>query len=164
MGRRKRTLITDPSLFFVTTTVRDWKPIFTPDRLNALENQLFALFPGYANALMGYILMPSHVHLLVGCRNGGEQLSKFMKAFKSISARMIFPDSGSIWMNRFDDFVIKTEKQFLIKLNYIHENPVRKGFVQNALMWCWSSARFWHSDENHPVLTKEWNWVSGGDT
>ena len=158
MGRRKRTLISDANLFFVTTTVRDWNPVFSSEKLDLLEKQLFALFPAYADALMGYVLMPSHIHILIGCRHGGEQLSWFMKTFKFLSARLIFPFSGSIWMPRFDDLVINTEKQFLIKLNYIHENPVRSGLVQEAIEWRWSSARFWQSEENHSVLKKEWNW------
>jgi len=108
---------------------------------------------------MGYVLMPSHVHFLVGCRGGGNQLSKFMKTFKSLSARKFFPGVGSIWIERFDDLRITTEKQLWIKLNYIHENPVRKGLVSKAIDWPWSSARFWILNEQKGVLTKEWDWL-----
>ena len=163
MGKRNRTRVVDASLFFVTTTVHGWKPIFTNEKLDVLERQLFALFPTYANALMGYVLMPSHVHLLIGCREGGLQLSKFMRTFKSLSARQIYPNEGSIWMQRFDDLVITSEKQLAIKLNYIHENPVRAGLVDSAVLWKWSSARSWLLDEHHPVLTKDWGWLSGED-
>ena len=163
MGRRNRTLIEAPSLFFVTTTVREWKPVFSHEKLDTLEQQLFALIPKYADALMGYVLMPSHVHLLVGCREGGGQLSTFMRSFKSLSARLIFPDAGSLWMHRFDDLVITTEKQFAIKLNYIHENPVRGGLVKDVIDWKWSSASFWMSNEPHSLLTKDWSWLSSED-
>jgi putative transposase len=61
-------------------------------------------------------------------------------------------------MRLFDDLVIVTEKQFYTKLNYIHENPVRKGLVKEAVDWKWSSARFWMNDEEHPVLKKDWDW------
>jgi len=163
MGKRKRTLITAPSLFFATTTVRDWRPVFTRERLDALERQLFALFPAHADTLMGYVLMPSHVHLLVGCRGGGVQLSKFMGSFKSLTTRQIFPNAGPTWMHRFDDVVITSEKPLSIKLNYIHENPVRAGLVQDVIDWKWSSARFWSTDEVHSVLAKDWDWLSSED-
>jgi REP element-mobilizing transposase RayT len=165
MGKRNRTLVTSPTLFFVTSSLKDWIPLFkkssTRDRV---QEQLFRLFPSKADALMGYVIMPTHVHLFVGCTKGGNQLSEFMRSFKSLTSRCIFPEYGSIWMHRFDDLVILSEKQFNIKLKYMHENPVRKGLVEEITDWEWSSAKFWHSDDTHPVLTKTWDWLSGGDT
>lgn len=60
-------------------------------------------------------------------------------------------------MHRFDDLVIVSQKQFGIKLNYIHENPVRKELVTNAVEWKWSSAKFWLFDETHETLRKIWS-------
>jgi putative transposase len=160
MGKRYRTLITDPSLFFVTTTLKDWRPLFScSEILDKVRNQLFALIPGYADVMLGYVLMPNHVHLMIGCKKGGKQLSEFMKAFKSITARSLFPNLGSVWMSRFDDLVITSEQQFLIKLNYIHQNPVRADLVDSVLDWEWSSARFWDLDEESQTLTKNWDWI-----
>ena len=164
MGKRNRSRIVFPSLFFVTTALREWKPLFSaPKLLDSVEGILFTMFPDYANALMGHVLMPSHIHFMVGCRGGGPQLSKMVGTFKSLSVRQLFPGHGSVWMHRFDDLVINTEKQLWIKLNYIHQNPVCKGLVVKAVDWKWSSARFWLLNENHPILTKSWEWLSGGD-
>ncbi len=160
MGRRNRTLITVPSLFFVTTTIKEWKPLFaTPKLRNKVQEQLFELFPTKADALMGYVIMPSHVHLFVGCKKGGKQLSEFMRTFKSLTSRWIFPEQDSTWMYRFDDLVITSDKQFEIKLKYMHENPLRAGLIDDIMNWRWSSARFWHSEKPHPVLTKDWDWI-----
>jgi len=165
MGRRNRTLSYAPALYFVTTTLQDWKPLFsTADLRDAVEMQLYNLIPLKADALMGFVIMPSHVHILVGCKHGGLQLSEFMRSFKSLISRYIIPGGGSIWMKRFDDFFIRTDNQFRVKLNYIHENPVRSGLVEDAISWKWSSARFWLADEEHPVLTKDWEWLSREDT
>jgi REP element-mobilizing transposase RayT len=103
--------------------------------------------------------MPSHVHLLVGCKQGGVQLSKFMQAFKSLSSRRLFPGRGTVWAARFDDRLMKEENQFLSRLNYVHQNPVRSGLVRKPEEWSWSSARFWMSDDPHSVLTKGWAWM-----
>lgn len=158
MGRRRRSLITTPSLFFVTSTLRNREPPFSnPDLLAKVERQLMALFPTYAGALLGYVLMPSHVHLLIGCSSGA-QLSRFKQTFKSLTARELFPGQGSVWVPRFDDLVIASEKQFWVKLNYIHENPVRKKLVPLATDWHWSSARFWMLNEPNGALTREWDW------
>jgi len=42
--------------------------------------------------------------------------------------------------------IIGTDKQFRVKLNYIHENPVRSGLVEDAINWKWFSVRFWLAD------------------
>ena len=36
--------------------------------------------------------------------------------------------------------IIENERFFLQKLNCIHDNPVRKGYVERAECWKWSSA------------------------
>ena len=160
VGLRKRTHIEGANLFFVTTTLQDHQSLITtPKSRNDFQNLLFEFFPGYADVLMGYVIMPSHIHLLVGCFNGGQQLSRFMQSFKSLSSRKLFPEVGSVWQHRFDDLVITSEKQFQIKRNYIHENPVRKGFVSAPADWEWSSARYWILGEDHPVLTRDWHWM-----
>jgi len=165
VGKRLRTYIKEPSLFFVTTTFTDWKNLLNnAEILDEAETLLFSVFSSKADALMGYVLMPSHVHLLIGCVLGGLQLSECMRSYKSLIARKVFPTTKSVWMRRFDDLVIIKEKQFWTKLNYIHENPVRKGLVKEAADWKWSSAKFWMNDEPHPVLTKDWNRLSRGDT
>ena len=43
---------------------------------------------------------------------------------------------------------------FMEKLNYIHQNPVRAGLVENAKDYRWSSARLWQGRavENEPLL------------
>ncbi len=36
---------------------------------------------------------------------------------------------------------MRTPQEFLETLDYIHQNPVRKGLAEKAADWCWSSAR-----------------------
>jgi len=86
-------------------------------------------------------------------------MCEFMRTFKSLTARFLFPEQGSIWMEGFDDFIIRTNEQFAIKLNYIHDNPVRNNLVKLASDWKWSSVRFWLNDEPNSVLTKSWDWM-----
>lgn len=159
--KRNRSIIAEPGLFFVTTTLKGWRPLFkNPLILNDVERLLFEVTVRKADALMSYVIMPSHIHLLSGCSRGGKQLSEFLRSLKSLSARRLFPELGSIWMSRFDDFLIRTESQFNTKLNYIHENPGHNRLVDNAIDWKWSSARFWMEDKSHVVLRKDWNWLS----
>lgn len=161
MGRRNRTRLASPGLFFVTTTLLDWHTLFNTDFIRtSVVSELFGLYPKTIDALMGYVIMPSHVHLLIGCSNGGRQLSKAMQLFKGRCSYDLFSDRGQIWIRRFDDLMITSEKQFRIKLQYIHDNPVRAGLVKGSVDWQWSSAKFWLLDEPSNILTKNWDWFS----
>jgi putative transposase len=157
---RKRLDFTGPEVVFITTTIRDWIPIFTHENaakvtLRELNNTI-CLFPV---SVMAFVLMPSHFHAIFHFEKI-EQLSKFMQCFKSISSRRIkelitetghynLGNSGKfqLWKPRFDDFYIRNLKQFEIKLNYIHDNPVRAGLVEKAIDYKFSSARAWQTGE-----------------
>lgn len=134
--------------------------MFHDDELkDRLESELFSYIPGYADALLGYVIMPSHVHLLVGCRNGGLQLSKFMQSLKSLTTRKLFRKEGSIWQVRFDDRLIQNQAQLQTRLEYIHFNPVKAGLAAQTTEWKLSSAQFWSGELIHPTLTKSWTWL-----
>lgn len=151
---RKRLDIAGPTLVFITTTVRGWIPVFSDDKAAAcLIGQLRESLDFYRCSLVGYVLMPSHLHLLLGLPEI-RQLSDFMESFKSLSSRKIkqlrLDNIGNsstgtfhLWMPRFDDIVIKSEKQFRIKLDYIHNNPVKSGLVNSPTDWRYSSATDW---------------------
>jgi len=40
-------------------------------------------------------------------------------------------------------FSVTSESKFMEKVNYIHLNSVRAGFVERAEVYRWSSARLW---------------------
>jgi REP element-mobilizing transposase RayT len=47
--------------------------------------------------------------------------------------------------------LIETEDFFQQKLNYIHENPVLKGYVDKEDAWLYSSARNYYNDD-HSII------------
>ena len=109
MPLRGRTTLHNPALFFATTTTLKWEKWFdTNDKLRDLETILFDTVRIKQCALMGYVLMPNHVHLLLGCPDAGPGLSKFMHSFKIISAK-VFSTAGGIWQSRFDDLMMTSE-------------------------------------------------------
>jgi putative transposase len=48
-----------------------------------------------------------------------------------------------IWQDEYHPIAITSEKLFLQKMEYMHNNPVRKGFVEKPKYWKYSSARNW---------------------
>jgi putative transposase len=54
-------------------------------------------------------------------------------------------------MARFYDFNVWTEEKRIEKLDYIHNNPVRRGLVASPEEWRWSSYRWYLNREAGPV-------------
>jgi putative transposase len=165
--------IDNPSLAFVTTTVKDWIPVFRYKNITRMvATQLNETARAQDVSIVGYVIMPDHIHLLIGLKNT-KNLSSFIQAFKSITSRKIkaldkpilrrFYDKNGIftlWKRRFDDFIVYSEKQFKIKLEYIHNNPVKAGLVKNAVDWEFSSAADWLGGREGIVeIDKSFRWL-----
>ncbi|MEZ6134909.1 MAG: hypothetical protein R3C53_08375 [Pirellulaceae bacterium] len=46
-----------------------------------------------------------------------------------------------LWQEGSHPQVIETEEMMWQKIEYIHNNPLRRGYVDEAAHWCYSSAR-----------------------
>jgi len=109
--------------------------------------------------------MPEHVHILVYPNSHDYEISLIMVALKkpvSVAARCHLEAKGSTkWIQRltvrypsrsvfrfwqpgggFDHNVFKEHTASEI-IDYVHENPVRRGLVNSPTDWKWSSARYW---------------------
>ena len=166
--------ITGPAVVFITTTVTKWAPIFKSDEAaTEIMFQLQETANHFNVAVFGHVIMPSHVHMLLGFHDI-TILSKFMKAFKRLTAIriknldigkykkiLIINGKFNLWMRRFDDLVIHSEKQFKTKLEYIHNNPVKDGFAAESIGWKFSSARDWLLGEKGIVeIEKDYEWLN----
>ena len=169
---RKRLDITGPALVFVTTTVRNWMPLFEDrDCAHQVLRQLEETCQHFRASVTAYVLMPSHLHALLGFTRV-EQLSRAMQSFKSLSTRKVRPlispkwsnvlnDGGnrSMWRPRFDDLVIWSNEQFQIKADYIHNNPVKAGLVEQSTDYPFSSAGDWLLGRLGLIkVDKDWRW------
>ncbi len=89
-------------------------------------------------AVIGYVVMPEHVHLLVSEPLRGT-LAKAIQALKlSVSVRR---RQSPFWQARYYDFNVWAAKKETEKLKYIHRNPVTRGLVAKPEDWKWSSYR-----------------------
>jgi putative transposase len=82
--------------------------------------------------------MPEHIHLLVG-EPPRESLAVGLQALKLSVARR--SKQRPFWEARYYDFNVFSENKRVEKLEYMHWNPVRRGLVEKAEQWPWSSYR-----------------------
>ena len=64
---------------------------------------------------------------------------------------------AKLWMDRFDCELIVTGKFLKQKINYIHNNPVKAGLVDEITKWPYSSARNYFLD-NKTLIEVSTDW------
>ncbi len=52
-----------------------------------------------------------------------------------------------VWQRRFVPFNVYTEKKVLQKLDYMHNNPVKRRLATSPGDWPWSSWRFYYLED-----------------
>jgi len=159
---------------FITTSCHQRRPLLdTPAIRDLFLQVLERVRCRYQFVVVGYVVMPEHVHLLLTESPRGDP-SAIMKALKQGFARSLLarlrltsdhpdrlslgqalPRHGRIWQPRFYDFVVFSEKKRVEKLHYMHRNPVTRGLVLQPQQWPWSSFRHYAFDESGPVLVNE---------
>lgn len=102
------------------------------------ERSLDSMRRRYSFVVAGYVVMPEHVHLLVG-EPINALLSKAIQALKlSVSVQS---HQRPFWQARYYDFNVHNEEKRVEKLRYMHRNPVKRGLVSKPEDWVWSSFR-----------------------
>ncbi len=147
--------------FFVTNTFKDWSKLGdVPGMYQKLADSLIFCSKKYQALILGYVFMPSHIHILMSIE--GKRLSSFMRDFKKYISQKAAKDLGlestMIWMPRYDRVVITSERVLVSKLEYIHNNPVKAGLVEEPNEWQWSSASDYATESssgNVPIF-RDW--------
>jgi putative transposase len=149
-------------LHFITFSCYERRPLLG----TVSGRNLFVKVPGevrdkYGFLLVGYVLMPEHVHLLVSEPKKGmpskvaqvlkQRVSRAMRRRKrrgsdaQLSLKFASEAGGlrRFWQMGFYDFNVWSSEKKREKLNYIHANPVQRKLVKHPKEWPWSSWPFY---------------------
>ena len=143
MSRLRRPILHLRFLFVTTNLLRN-RPPFRDCELDILALTLGGIRERLPFSLCGYCLLRDHVHAIV-LPHEETTISDVMKRFKLATFQRLRAArfrSKPFWQSRFYDHALRTRSAFDEALDYMHMNPVRKGFVENPLAWKWSSARW----------------------
>jgi putative transposase len=103
------------------------------------ERELEAVRRRYGFVVAGYVLMPEHVHLLVGEPRTGSLAIAIQVLKQQTSRRLKKRGEAHFWQRRYYDFNVHSELKRVEKLRYMHRNPVTRGLVEKPEDWAWSS-------------------------
>ena len=159
-------------LHFLTCSCYQRRPLLgTPRRRDLFLRILEQVPQRYAFVVVGYVVMPEHIHLLIS-EPERKNPSTVMQALKLGFARRVLASAKRrrnplqadlfalppqhIWQKRFYDFNVWTARKRVEKLRYMHRNPVKRGLVSAPEDWRWSSFRAYAFDEPGLVRVNAW--------
>ena len=160
---RTRYVIQEPdNPHFLTCTVVEWLPVFTrPDAVQILLDSGSHQRVNNGFRLFGYVILENHLHFVAQA----PRLDKCVSSFKSFTAarlielleehkaerqlaRLRFAKRAhkrdreyQFWQEGAHAEMIFSEDVMREKLDYIHRNPVKRGYVDIPEHWRYSSAR-----------------------
>jgi len=168
MGR-SRYVITEPDKpHFLTCTVMEWLPLFTRPALVDILLDCWRYQQMHQGLrLYGYVVLENHLHFVAQAPD----LAKCLNSFKSFTARQLIDylerknAERVLERLRFTKRAHKVDRVYQLwqegshaelvysaavmheKLDYIHHNPVKRGYVDRAEHWRYSSARNYAGQE-----------------
>jgi len=153
----------DSPAYYLTSVAKDRLPVFRTTELNTVAcAALDEARRSAAFLLFAYVLMPDHIHTIVGSELKPSRVLQYINGI--ISRRVIdfLRDNGhelslqklrhndrgrgyrhSLWDHHPNAKLLTTEDLLMQKVNYVHQNPVRAGLVTSAEDYRWSSVRIW---------------------
>ena len=145
-------------LHFLTYTCYRRLPLLASARArNVFVEILEEVRDRYGFLLVGYVVMPNHVHLLISEPAKGTPSTVMQVLKQRVSRRLRARNRRApqtqlqlafvegelaprqFWQRRFHDFNVWSHKKKIEKLEYMHMNPVKNKLVGHPKDWPWSS-------------------------
>ncbi len=136
--------------YFFTVVLADRKSQLLTDRVNLLRECIKTVKDRHPFEINAAVVLPDHLHTIWTLPEDDCDYAKRWMLIKSsfsralaktehINCTRIKKRERGIWQRRFWEHVIRDEPDFLNHIEYIHQNPVKHGYVQNAKDWPYSS-------------------------
>jgi REP element-mobilizing transposase RayT len=141
-------------VYYLTFTVRNWYYIFDRhNRFQILADSLKYCQRHKGLKIYAYVFMINHIHII----SSSPDMIGFVRDFKKYTSKEIQNNiiatepnvlnlfrlgngTYEVWSKTNMPKMIENEGYLIQKINYIHENPVRRQYVKKPEDWVWSSA------------------------
>ncbi|SHK64259.1 REP element-mobilizing transposase RayT [Desulfatibacillum alkenivorans DSM 16219] len=161
MGRSRYKFRQRNAPYFVTCTVLNWLPVFTrPEPVGIVIDSLdFLIKDGMK--VYAYVILENHMHLIAQSDDIGRDMGRFkahtakqlIALLKDFKAKTILDQlrfykeahkqdrTYQFWQEGVHPELIHNLNMMRDKVEYIHQNPVKRGYVDEPEHWRYSSAR-----------------------
>jgi putative transposase len=145
-------------LHFITFTCYHRTPLLdTETARSTFVNALETVRRWYGFYVVGYVVMPDHVHLLMTEPERRTLALSLQMVKQMVSRKLRTGKRRAFWQARYYDFNVWSESKRVEKLRYMHRNPVARGLVASPEDWAWSSFRHYVTGEDGVVeIESQW--------
>jgi REP element-mobilizing transposase RayT len=135
--------VEDKPVFVTFCTYRQWE---LPESVRDLVLQNCLHDHGLKLHVHGAVVLPDHIHLvftpLKDDQGNPFSLAEILGGIKGASAHRInkvLKRRGKVWQTESFDHILRSEEKIREKVEYICQNPIRKGLVQtiDEYPWVW---------------------------
>ena len=163
--------------YFLTCTVVGWLPVFTrPETVQIIFDSWKFLQNRERVVVYGYVILENHLHWIASA----DDLAKEVGDFKSYTARRIIDHLAKrkarilldqlkshknrhkidrdyqLWQEGSHPEQIQNKEMMIQKLEYVHLNPVKRGYVDDPAHWRYSSARSYAGMQGPVHVVTDW--------
>ena len=156
MGRSRYKIYEPSQPHFVTCTILHWIPIFTnQESVSIVINSLKYLQKSDNLKIYAYVILENHLHLVVQSNDLAKTMAKFKrytaieiikllkrKNISTILEQLAFYKKAhkkdreyQLWQEGIQPKQIISHKMMKEKIEYIHNNPVKRGYIDNPVHW-----------------------------
>jgi len=150
--------------YFFTVNLQNRKSNLLTENAHHLRNAFRHIQRQHPFCIDGIAILPDHFHMVITLPAGDANFSQrlnLIKGYFSMQIPLIEPISQArknkrergIWQRRFWEHLIRNDADFEHHINYIHNNPVKHGYVKRASDWQYSSI---HRYIQKNILSKDW--------
>ena len=176
MGRNRYKITEPNSPHFLTNTIVNWIPIFT--RLGSVQIILdsFSYIQNNQDIkIYGYVILENHIHWIAQSEDLNKDVTRFKATAKmlvnylaeegqqKILQQFVFYKKAhkkdrehQVWEEGSHPQLMQNEQVLRQKLDYIHFNPVKRGYVDKPEHWRYSSARNYMGQEGLIDVYCQW--------
>jgi putative transposase len=130
--------------YLITAACYEHRPIFEhTEDLSYLADELLNALKTAAIQPQAWVFLPNHYHFQAHVEEIGNISETLRLAHSRIATHI-------------NDRLIRNERHYLATINYIHYNPVKHGYVDDADAWAWSSIHNYAETQGEHWLTQTW--------
>ena len=176
MGRSRYRIIIPNQAHFVTLTVLHWVPIFNRPAIVDIVLESLRYLATEGLKVYAWVILENHCHFVLQSRTLDHDIARF----KSFTASQIIKHLNSehvslildqlkfykklhkrdrqyqLWQEGCHPELIQGESMMRQKIDYIHHNPVRRGYVDRPEHWRYSSARDYAGERGLLDVCRDW--------
>jgi REP element-mobilizing transposase RayT len=177
MTRTRYKFVDDQYPHFITDTVVAWLPIFSQPKFAQIVFDSWAFLQSQRQIqILAYVVMENHLHWIAV----GPDLGKRVGEFKSFTATSIIKQmklmnyetqleqlkyyrlqhktdqEHQLWQEGSHPKIIESDSVLWQKIDYIHNNPLKRGYVDDPAHWRYSSARNYQKLPSMIEICTDW--------